>query len=274
MSQPSVEPQGPDQSVTGNETQPTNESINPAWKEVLDPLPESLHALITPSLKKWDESVNRRFEETTSKYKPYDSIIEEVGDVETLQNAIRLMQAIESDPKQVYDLLAQEYNFPTATTSQQQPPVQPQTPQQTYDDPQEAAIAELKAQIEQANEAQRQLASYLLAQKQQEDESNKQKQLSTYLERLKNDNPNSPWDEDYILAQIINGKKPEDALKNLQKLVQSFATTANSASDDTPVVIGSSGGVPSQQVDVARLPSKDIKNIVAQTLARAAAQNG
>jgi hypothetical protein len=74
-----------------------NNGNHPAYQAILDVLPESLHALVTPKLKEWDAGVTRKFQEIHASYedlKPYKKLAEHGIDMEYAEQAIILTDEI------------------------------------------------------------------------------------------------------------------------------------------------------------------------------------
>lgn len=82
-------------------------SINPAWKSVLEPLPQEFHKQILPHLESWDKN----FAEVQSKYAPYKPLLENNISIDDIQSSIQLAQFISADPHAVYQELGRRYGF-------------------------------------------------------------------------------------------------------------------------------------------------------------------
>lgn len=95
---------------TGGETgTDTSTSINPAWNELLEVIPSSLHPLMTPHLQKWDKGVQDRFQQVQSQYAPYKSFIDDKADPQELEAARQIFRALNSNPREFYDRMTQHY---------------------------------------------------------------------------------------------------------------------------------------------------------------------
>lgn len=111
--EPSVE-DNTDNSTDQNQ-QGSEGSINPAWKAVLEPLPQEFHKQITPHLESWDKN----FAEVQSKYAPYKPLLENNIGIDDIQSSLQLAQFISADPQAVWQELGRRYGFGTEQGQQQ-----------------------------------------------------------------------------------------------------------------------------------------------------------
>ena len=107
--QQEVEPTDSQTAPTENEAQPTETEIkdNPAWKDILTPVPEQFH----PHLKGHLSRMEQYAQEAQQRFTPYKQFAENNITPEILQQGIQLMQAFNQNPRAIYDYLAQAYNF-------------------------------------------------------------------------------------------------------------------------------------------------------------------
>src|SRR4029078_3596605 len=47
---------------------------HPAWRQILDQIPEEYHDSIIPELQRWDAGVSRRFQRIHDEYAPYKEL--------------------------------------------------------------------------------------------------------------------------------------------------------------------------------------------------------
>jgi hypothetical protein len=86
-------------------------SGNPAWNELYDVLPKSLHGMIEPVLSKWQSGIDQQFE----KFSPYRRFAESGVNPDVLEASMELARQVASNPKSVYDELAERYGWQQAS---------------------------------------------------------------------------------------------------------------------------------------------------------------
>lgn len=233
---------------------------NPAWNDVLGVIPEQFHSVITPHFQKWDQSAQQRVEAANAKvseYEPYNAFIEHGIDPTELENGLRLLYEVQTDPRKVYDALGKAYSLAEQAEIAQQA----ETPnsgegQQEFRDPR-------YDKLEQGMEV---VSKIILEDKQRALQAEVEAELDAELSAVKQAHPDA--DERFILAMMQNGMSVEDAgnawVQTRNSLLQ------NNPRPFAPSVMGSSGGgsgYPSQQIDPTKLSGKDTRNLVAQMLA-------
>lgn len=82
---------------------------NPAWGEILEALPTSLHGVVKPHLAKWDQGVQQRFQQVQSRYAPYQQFAEHNIGAEDLTSGYQLMRMIAENPREFYDRMTEFY---------------------------------------------------------------------------------------------------------------------------------------------------------------------
>lgn len=92
----------PPSTITGNE------SLNPAWAPVLDGVPEMFRNKMTPHLREWDQNYSKIQNDYKSLQEQYEPFKPYAGtDPEVIQYAMNVLQALNTNPKDVYDRLAE-----------------------------------------------------------------------------------------------------------------------------------------------------------------------
>jgi len=258
--------------IEGGEVQgeisPTGESApgpNPAWNDVLSVLPESFHGMVTPHFQKWDQAAQSRVEaanEQLKSYEGYQPFVEHGIDPTELQNGLRLMHEINTNPQAVWDALGRAYGLANGT----------EVEDDGADGDEGAGTPNLQdprfGELQQGLE----LVSQIVLQEQQA-KANLQadSELDAELTSLKSKFPD--YDERFVLAMMQNGMSADQA-------GQAWQDTRNSLLESNPrpfapnVMGGSQGGsgYPSQQVDPVKMSSKEARNTVVEML-RAAAEH-
>lgn len=248
--------------VTEPVVTPDSTGTNPNYQHILDAIPESLHSTLLPELKKWDENFTREVGKAKEQVAPYKDLIDKGYDAETATQGIQLLQAIEADPANVIKVLQEAYNLTPAEAKQ--------VVQAVTDAGTPAEVDPIQAELNLIKEQQKQLAQYLTTQQQTTQQQQNQVALQNYLAGLKKDYPLVP--EDYIIPNLANGIDGEVAAKKFMELVEAAAKGVTAPSDNSPTILGSGGGLPSNQQDVSKLSDKDTNNLVARMLEEAAKQ--
>ena len=248
---------GPVESAPVAETAPVAEiKQNPAWAPILEVVPTSLHALIEPKLKEWDQGVSKKFEEAAAQrksYEPYNEFIENNADPEMIRAGLSLLEQIQNDPRSVYDQMGTHFEFNKQTGEVEEVLDDP------YAEPENARITQLEKTLEQ-----------LVGQIQNERSTVEQEAQDRALEGHLGDLEKTygAYDREFVLTQMAAGASGEDAVKAYMTLVDKIKTDANKPA---PVVIGGGkGGVAvSEQPDTGKMKPGDRRNLVAQMLGKA-----
>lgn len=241
------------------------------WDSYLAKFPEAVRPIAESTFKEWDAGVTKRIQGLHSEFEPYKELVDGY-EPDYLSQAAQLMEALEADPARVVAALTQVYGLggEQGPTGQQQvqPTAQDGTEEQNPFDSQ--FKLEEHPQFKQLQQLTETLAQTLLTERQQREQEAADKELDTIITGLRKEHGN--FDETYVLNLMAQGVDPADAVKQFQTALTQFASQQNAASDAAPVVVGSDGGYPSQQADLAKLSDKDTKNLVAQMLAQASQQ--
>jgi hypothetical protein len=238
----------------------TDTGGHPAWKEILDQLPEEFHPLVTPKLEAWDSGVQTRFQNLQSEYEPYKTFIEQEVDPEYLVQAAQLAAAIEQDPERVYKALQEAYGYGqgVADTTEVTDPDDTDDP----DDPIAARLAEHERMLER-------MAETFMAEQDARAAQEGESVLDEYMAALHEAYPKG-FDDTYVLNQIASGVDGEKAVESFYSLVESYGgkveTTTTSTAPSAPPILGSGGGTPSERVDPRQLGNADTEKLVAELL--------
>lgn len=223
------------------------------YDKYLEQFPEEYRDKATEVFKTWDADVTKKFQE----YEPYKQFQE--YDPNVIMAGLNLLSRVADNPKEVYDLMAQTYGFSGEDASgqgQQTSSNSGQGVQQVQPTNEEPSV-DYAAQIEELRQ--------LMAEQQQARENDAAMQeFQGLLSNLKGQY--GDYDEDYVLSKIAAGADPEVAVKSYFNLVESIG--GKPAQPNYPV-LGGQGGVPSNDIDFAKMGSKETKDIIAQMLQRA-----
>lgn len=238
---------------------PTEDGINPAWSNLLEKMPSSLHGVLIPELKAWDSNVQGLVGKVHSEYEPYKPFKENNIAPEQLNEAYGVYQALQADPRAFLEAAQKYYGI---TPEQGQPPVEDQheeiDPTDIENHPEFLRVKGIAETVAQAE-----LARHQAAKQAEEDAA-----LDEALTKLATEH--GEFDQDYVVNKAMTGNiSLEDAVKQyhntISQAVQAHTTKMNSA----PVVMGAGGGTPSTAISADQLKDETVrKNLVAQMLAR------
>lgn len=83
---------------------------NPSLNELYDILPKSLHGMIEPVVSKWQSGIDREFEKMSG----YRQLAEAGVSPDIIEASLELAQQISSNPRAIYDELAERYGWQQA----------------------------------------------------------------------------------------------------------------------------------------------------------------
>lgn len=229
---------------------------NPAWESLLGEIPEDLHEKITPHLQEWDRGVQQRF----ASYEPYKEFLDGGVDAENLRMGLGLLQAIEQDPKSVYEALGQQFQL------QKKEPEQPAGIPPELEGLPPAAIKRIQEMEEKYNnlfQGHEAIAQKLVNDDRAAEEAREDQILDRKMSELRE--KYGEYDEGYVLAKMHAGMKPEDAVESWNQLVDGIVANRR---PPAPKILGNgSVAMPGdKKIDVTKLGPKDTKNLVAQML--------
>ena len=239
---------------------------NPAWNDVLGVLPEQFHSVVTPHFQKWDQAAQSRIEAANAKvaeFEPYAAFAQHGIEPSEIENGLRLMYEINNDPKRVWEALAQTYGLGANTENEQDP-----NGASANQDPanfQDPRFDQLQQGIELVSQV-------VLREQQAKANAEADAALDTELSNLRE--KHGDYNERFVLAMMQNGMTGEQAVQEWQSIRNE--TLQNNPRPFAPNVMGNSGGgsgYPSQAIDPTKLSGKETRNLVAEMLAAAQAQN-
>lgn len=241
-------------------------------------------AIVEPYVKQWDAGVTRRFQELHSQYQPYT----ELGDVETVDAAVKLMQMVDTDPWKVYGVLHEALmgQEPPPGFGQQQQGAGLNGQQQSQQNPfgqqgqggleqqglsgaDQGQLPEaVQQELSQLRNAVTVMAQHMLGQNQQQTQAEEDAQLDQYLTQLHEEF--GDFDERYVLGRLHGGESVEDAIKGWNEAVETRAKAQLQKNGTVPHVLGGGGAPAGEGTTPKDLSRKDTQSLVANVLARAA----
>lgn len=247
----------------GGSGEPQGTGGNPAWQEFLAPIPQELHPQVTPILEKWDKGVQERFNKVHSQYEPWKPIIDAGVDPETASFSINLLNAINDNPREVWEKIGEYYQL---TNPQGSNSGQGQNGPDELED--EDPYAGRFSELERQNQI---MAQHLIKQREAELEAQASADLDRELNDLRTKNKSrGDFNEKFVLAQMQSGLPAEEAVEAYYQ----FRDQELKKYRQMPLIMGSGGGVPQfGNTDVRKLSDKQTSDLVVQMLAQSKAQN-
>lgn len=229
---------------------------NPAWNEFYQAIPEDYHTAVQPVLQKWDQNVQKRFEN----YKPYERYVNDKVDPQVLDYGLNLMNKLDNTDGalEVFQTLG-SYLEGQGLLGQEE---DEGTDDEEFDF--DSLPKALRQQIEQLQSGYSTLAEHNLMQEQTRMESEQDALLERELASLRE--KHGDFDEEWVLAKMVNGADTEEAVQAYHQWLDK--TLQNRNRPKAPRLIGSSGDFPSgaPAFDPKKANEKDTKNFVAQYL--------
>lgn len=241
--------------------------LNPAWNDLLSVVPSELHSQVTPHLRNWDNNFQTKVQSVQSDFEPFKEFKEAGVSPDQIRMGMGLMEALEQNPKQVYDLLAEQFKFGSENNSGQGGTEAP------VDDAFENLPDAVKTKLGMVDTLQQQLDTITQWAVQQQNSSTEQQEdaaLESLMGNLKS--KHGSFDEHYVLSKMQAGQDPEDAIKDYNAFVERISSEAQRPK--APKILGSGSIVPGEHaLDPTKMDPKQTKDYVSQMLAQAAAQN-
>ena len=234
-------------------------SGNPAWNDFLEYVPEDKREAVTPLLQQWDRGVQEKIQKVHQEQEPWKPIVQSGVDPETVQFGIELLSTLQTDPRKVFDALAENYGWEVAKevtsggggSGQGQEVTAEQL--EGLDPKQLAELAKRQDVTEQI----------LLAQRQRELVAAEEAALDKALNDLRD--KHGDYDEQDVVRRLAVDDEltPEEAYK----ASIAYADKIRSTRPVPPRIAGGgSGMIPAASVDVGKLTDKEMKKLVSDTL--------
>lgn len=242
----------------------TEEKYNPAWQEMMGAVPESLHPLITPHLKKWDDN----FSQVQSRYAPYKPLLEKNIPYENIDRALQLAQIMNSQPELVYQELHNRYGQQSEQGQQENENEE----QEEFEDDVNQTQYDLESDprwIAQTQQLQA-MQQFLQDQYQKEQDSILETEINNEWAALET-SAGTKFDDD-TRTEIINraiaiadrDNSEPDLAKGYQSYQAFVSKVRNERANNTaPDVMGGSGGLPVQKVNYGKMSPNDRQNKIA-----------
>lgn len=269
-----------------------NDSINPAFKPILDVLPESLHQLVIPTLKEWDKGVQQKFTEIHSSYdelKPFKKFVENNVDADYAWQAAVLTDKLQREPEATIAEINKTWELGFISKEEAA-----QLGQSAGNSTDEGDLFSNDDDItkhpkfQAMQQALEQVQGTIQSQSQKDEEARAIAEFNKELDALekKYTQPEEgdplPFHRTFVTALMANGLSGDEAVKQYHQVLAGNSVTPesndnSSSTDDPPVVMGNQGSVGSGQddgaVDFSSLNRSDFTSTVAD-LVKAQMESG
>lgn len=232
------------------------EARNPAWQEFVgDATPEVYQQYLEPAFKKWDASVNQRFNQVQQQYEPWKDVIKN-ADPETAGFAINLLNALNNNPADVIQKVSEYYKLDQLQnrTSQGQP--EPRVVPE--EEPWKRELETLRRQSDI-------MAQALLQRHKEEEAAQADAQLNQELGELKQKYASKgDFNESWVSAMALQADiSLEDAVKAYYEMADQIRRQAM----PRPLISPGGGGSPGAGgLNVRKMNDNQTKNLIVDIL--------
>lgn len=238
---------------------------NPSLNELYDILPKSLHGMIEPVVSKWQSGIDREFEKMSG----YRALADAGVSPDIIEASLELAQQISSNPKAVYDELAQRYGWQQAQQMMQDATdvaSAVEDDEEEFDlDPTSAELKALKAEVSSLRSEREEEAA-------QAEEARYEYEIETSLEYLREEH--GDVDENMIIrrAMLLSEEYPDAELPQLigaafEQYQQEVDKIAQQVGRRAPRVAGGAGnGTPAPEV--VKLGTRDERIAAIEQIAK------
>lgn len=182
---------------------------NPAWDELYNVLPKSLHGMVEPVISKWQSGVDSEFE----KFSPYRKFAESGVNPDVIEASMELARQVAANPKAVYDELAERYGWAQANAMIQQATENLEEAEDYEEDPfgDDPTSAELKAMKAELDA----LKGTLQSREEQEEQVQLGYEIENSIEALANEH--GDFDQEAVVrrAMLLADDYPNASLEQL-----------------------------------------------------------
>lgn len=270
---------------------PNESGGHPAYQHILDALPESLHSVILPELKKWDAGVTQKFQEIHASYEPlkaYQKLAEHNIDPAYAEQAVTLADQLQADPTKVINQVNEAWGLGFVSKEQAE------ALKTTNVDPDDDGDFDLAnddilnhPQVKAMQAALEQIQNDTKTRQELEEEEAQIAEFEAALEELeaKVTKDNLPFNRLFVTALMQQGIDGEEAVKQYHEVLALNTSTDNPPTDqvqqqatDAPPVMGNGdnagSGLPDGTVNFGSLSKNQLNDTVMQMLAQQQSDSG
>lgn len=232
---------------------------NPNWNEFWEALPEQyreeVQPNLTPVLEKWDQNVQKRFEQ----YKPYERYVNDGLDPQVIDYGVNLLNKLDSTDgaMEVFGQIGQYLESQGLLSADDDE--DEDEGEFDYD----SLPPQLRRELDELRGAYGTLAEHNLMQQQQKIEAQEDAALDAELNRLKD--KYGEYDDEWVLAKMVNGYSAEDAVTSYHEWLDKTLISRNKTPAYRPM--GGGGDFPSGgPINTRKMNDGQTKDYVAQLL--------
>jgi len=253
----------------GPETDGVQEEELSLASPFLNKIPANDRQVVGRYIKDWDAGVTKKFQEYSSRVKPYEAL----GPVEELQQYRNFALNFRQNPEYMFKLMYQGLQQQYGDEFEQHLARILELEEEMSDDyeygdeeeyaPEEGADPN---EIFQQNVIQEleQLREWRESFEQQQEDAEGQAQLDSVLDQMHNQY--GQFDDNFILLQLSQHGNVEQAIQAWNNLLGQYGSPQQ-PQRQAPKIMGGQGGVPSGQVNTEQLRGKDRREMVSNMLA-------
>lgn len=240
--------------------EPNSTGTNPNWDSFIANVSDDHKDIVKQYLPDWDKQVTQQFQKIHEEYKPYKDL---GADPETIQNALQIIQFADADPVGFYQYVKELIIESGLELPDEMDPTQDNQPDPSVLPEYEGLNPQFVEKFTQIEQTLNKFGQFVDQFQAEQETQKNQQQLDNLLKELHT--THGDFDEPAILGRIMQGMKPEDAVKDYKSKV----TQAKNSPPPPPTL--NSGGTPLDQVDRSKLKdSNSRKAIIADLLTKAA----
>lgn len=251
-------------------SQNANESMNPAWKPLLDAIPEAFHGAVLPQLKQWDQTVQDQLEKAREPYAQYKVLADNNVPIERINEVFKFVNDLESNPAEVVKNVIDHWNLDYVPASEVQ--AASGTGGDPFGEEDETVDITKHPEFQKVMSQLDEIKGNLTEQQQRDQEQRElqqfQQQIDDYLAKPEH----KAIPKDLLLAYMSQGYAIDDAAKAVLGFVTSNVEVpnANGGTPQAPVVMGGSGttgsGLADTAVDYGAMRKGEVNDIVLKAL--------
>lgn len=237
-------------------------SDNPAWSDILSPVPQEFHGHLKEHLSKSDKYT----QEVQQRFAPFKEFVDSGVGRDDIDQSLQLAHLFQTNPRGVFDFLNTQYNY-IPTTQQTAPNGQNNSQGQTQSNEFDISGLEQTPEFDITKNPQFQqvaqqaaLANQLASQMQhQQMEQQVNQQIQTEVTQLQNSYPHIPIQE--VIKRAVANASISGGREDLDKAAKEIDSMGWFAKKGTPAPPNLSGGgnraLPSSQVSPGSMSAKD-----------------
>ena len=237
--------------------------INPAWEPVLKVIPEQMHGLVTPHLRRWDDN----YRALQAQYTPWkQGFVDRGYNADQMQNAATIFRMVNDNPQEFYRRLGEALGV-SPQQAEQMVENENEGEDSYYEEDQQQGIPpQLQQQLDQLTQQNQQLMENFQQQQYNQQVNQYEQQLGSQVEQIRAANPNLDVQDlmNRYLVQIDtamnNPNAPQPDVMRAYQEQQSFIQNQIAAMGlrvPAPNVMSPGGGYPPSGPSNPQLRTQD-----------------